>query len=283
MPTQTFSKCTSIAVDGSEVFIVAVMKHLEKIATLSLGATLLVNIKKTGKLVKIEMTAPAGGNATSYQDSASPLLVQAINNQSADMFRNELKVALDTAKRAGIGLEFIARQLTEGLTPVTYSGAKNVVQPPSKVKTPVGMSGSGVMALHANKAMQRMGWLEDFANGKLTVSQLPTAWKADLPRILRTWLTPGRGASTTISFDPGDWKPCSLDPAMKGRHPALGLAHEMIHAWHSASGRNMRVKIGNENLEEVITTGLPPYNFEEISDNKLRTEFGDEIKLRTNY
>lgn len=282
MATKQFAKCPAITVEGSEVYIIATMKHLEKIATIPLGKTLLNYIRNTGKSIKVVMTG-TGGNSTSYQDSASPLLVQAINNQLAIPFRNELQVALNAAKRGGVGLEFIARQLTEGLTPVTYSGAKNVIQPPSKVKTPVGMSGAQVMALHANKAMQQMGWLQDFANGQLSVSQLPVPWKADLPRILRPWLTPGRGADSKISFDPGDWKPCALDPAMKGRHPSLGLAHEMIHAWHSASGRNMRVKIGNENLEEVITTGLPPYNFEDISDNKLRTEFGNDIQLRTRY
>lgn len=279
---KTFARCSAIAVDGAEVYIAAVMKHLEKITTLRSGMALLQNIQRTGKNVKIVM-ADTGGNAASVETASSPLLVQAINTQNAQMFQNDLKVSLDNAKKAGVQPDFIAQQLTEGLTPVTYSAAKNVVQPASKVKTPAGAAGPTVMAMHANAAMQKLGWLQDFANGTLKVSQLPTSWKADLPRILRPWLTQGRGANTTVWFDPADWKPCALDPAMKGRHPSLGLVHELIHAWHSTTGRAMQVRKGAENLEEVITTGLPPFNFEEFSDNKFRAEFGPEVNLRTKY
>ena len=76
---------------------------------------------------------------------------------------------------------------------------------------------------------------------------------------------------------------CAIDPAMKNRHPALGLVHEMIHAYHSATGRNMRVRNGGGNLEEVITTGLPPYQYEEFSDNRFRTEMGPDVALRMKY
>ncbi|HLJ17178.1 MAG TPA: M91 family zinc metallopeptidase [Bryobacteraceae bacterium] len=283
MPVQVFAKCPSIVADGAEVFTVAVIKHLDKIATLTSGAALLQEILGSRKRIKIVMTDASTGNATSYLPAASPLLVQAINGKLDDMFRNDLKVVIAKAKAAGIPIDFIARQLTEGLTPVTYSSAENVVQPASKVSTPAGASATTVMALHASAAMRALGILQELMDGKLTVQQLPASWDKDLPRILRPWLTPGRGADSTIYFDPGDWKPCALDPAMKNRHPALGLVHEMVHALHSARGRNMRVRIGTENLEEIITTGLPPYQFEEFSDNKFRTELGKEINLRMNY
>jgi hypothetical protein len=131
--------------------------------------------------------------------------------------------------------------------------------------------------------MKSLSVLLEFADGKLAVDQLPAAWKADLPRILRPWLTSGPGANATIWFDPDDWKPCAIDPAMKNRHPALGLVHELVHALHSCLGTDMRVRIGNENLEEVITTGLPPYQFEEFSDNMFRTQFGKDVDLRMKY
>lgn len=273
--------------DGPDVYAVNVIKHLEKITTLSSGPALLQKIRETGKLIKIVM-ADTSGNACGYSDprAKSPLLVQAIDSKNADMFRNELKMALGTAKKKGIPTDFFARQLTEGLTPVTYRAEKNLAMTGGRTTAPAGSSGAQVMAFHANVAMKNLGYLLDFAEGRLKVDLLYAefaAWRPELPRLLRPFLTPGRGSNAIIYFDPGDWKPCALDPAMKNRHPALGLVHEMIHAWHAMTGKNMNVRIGKENLEEVITTGLPPYNSEEYSDNKFRTEFGPAVNLRMKY
>ncbi|MGH9667181.1 MAG: hypothetical protein ACRD9L_22385 [Bryobacteraceae bacterium] len=283
MPKKVFSMCSAIAADGDKTYTSAVVKHLDKISALSSGVALFQEVLKNHYQITIVMTDPGSGNGSSYTANASPLLVQAINRSLPDLFQTNLKAALDAAKRSGIPLDFIARQLTEGLTAVTYRAETNVAQPQSKVSTPTGLSGSQVMALHASAAMKSLSVLLEFADGKLKVDQLPAAWKADLPRILRPWLTPGLGANATIWFDPDDWKPCAIDPAMKNRHPALGLVHEIIHALHSCRGTDMRVRIGNENLEEVITTGLPPYQFEEFSDNRFRTQFGKDVNLRMKY
>lgn len=278
----SYAKCPAISSTGSEIFWVAVTKHLDRIAALPSGPRFLQAFQRTGKKISLKM-AGTSGNSTSFADAGSPLLVQAILNDDATMFKNELKVATRQAASKGIPLDHIARQLSEGLTPVTYRAANNVVQPASKVVTPAGASAQAVMAAHAHAAMRAMGVMQDLMDGRLTLAQLPGDWKVDLPRVLRPWLTQGRGTDSTISFDPGDWKPCAIDPAMKNRHPALGLVHEMIHAYHSATGRNMRVRHNNENLEEVITTGLPPYQYEDFSDNRFRTELGPEVALRMKY
>lgn len=283
MSKKVFSQCSAVVADGDSTYTSKVIADLKKIVKLSSGVALFQEILKTQYQITIVMTDPGSGNGSSYTANASPLLVQAINRSLPDLFKDELKTTLDKAKKSGIPLDFIARQLTEGLTAVTYRAEKNVVQPQSKVSTPTGLSGSQVMALHAGAAMKSLSVLLEFADGKLTVDQLPAAWKADLPRILRPWLTPGQGASATIWFNPDDTKPCAIDPAMKGRPPMLGLVHELVHALHSCRGTDMRVRIGNENLEEVITTGLPPYQFEEFSDNKFRTEFSEDTLLRMKY
>jgi hypothetical protein len=36
-------------------------------------------------------------------------------------------------------------------------------------------------------------------------------------------------------------------------------------------------------LEELITAGMPPYNFEELSDNKMRTQWPSRLHLREDY
>ena len=278
----TYAKCTAVSSNGSEIFWAAVTKHLDRINALQSGPRFLQAIQRTGRRITIAM-AGTSGNSTSFANAGAPLLVQAILTNDDTMFRNELKVATGQAGAQGIPLDHIARQLSEGLTPVTYRAASNVVPPKSKVATPAGADAQAVLAAHAHAAMRSMGVLKDLMDGKLTLAQLADDWKVDLPRVLRPWLTPGRGTDSTISFDPGDWKPCAIDPAMKNRHPALGLVHEMIHAYHSATGRNMRVRNGNENLEEVVTTGLPPYQFEEFSDNRFRTELGPDVSLRMKY
>ena len=277
-----YQKCTAIRMDGAEVFAAAVTKHLDRINLLRSGPKLLKAINDTGRKLTIKM-AGTGGNSTSFANDGGPLLVQAILKADGVMFKNELNAAIGQAKGKGMTLEHLARQLSEGLTPVTYKAASNVVGPQSKVVAPAGGNAAAIMAAHAHATMRAMGTLQDLMDGRLTLEKLPQDWATDLPRVLRPWLTPGRGTDSTISFDPGDWKPCALDPAMKQRHPALGLVHEMIHGYHSATGRNMRVRRNAENLEEVITTGLPPYQFEPFSDNLFRTEFGPEVALRMKY
>jgi len=277
-----YAKCSAISSTGSEIFWTAVKKHLDRINGLPSGPRFLQAIQQTGKRITIKM-ADTSGNSTSFANAGAPLLVQAILSDDETMFRNELKVAIGQAKIKGIPLDHIARQLSEGLTPVTYRAAKNVVRLQSKVVTPAGADPKAVMAAHAHAAMRSMGTLQELMDGRLKLADLTDDWKVDLPRVLRPYLTQGRGADSTISFDPADWKPCAIDPAMKNRHPALGLVHEMIHAYHSATGRNMRVRNAGENLEEVITTGLPPYQYEEFSDNRFRTEMGPDVALRMKY
>jgi len=71
---------------------------------------------------------------------------------------------------------------------------------------------------------------------------------------------------------------------MHQRPAAIGLAHELIHALHNSRGVNMKLVAKNgENIEEIITTGMPPYNFEELSDNKMRTQWPKGLELRENY
>jgi len=58
----------------------------------------------------------------------------------------------------------------------------------------------------------------------------------------------------------------------------------LIHALHNSSGVNLAlVKKDSENIEELITTGMPPYNFEELSDNKMRSQWPQHLNLRMNY
>ena len=71
---------------------------------------------------------------------------------------------------------------------------------------------------------------------------------------------------------------------MHKRPPAIGLAHELIHALHAAQGVDLWwVVKNNHHLEEVITTGMAPYQYEALSDNKMRTQWPTDIAVRKNY
>jgi hypothetical protein len=129
-----------------------------------------------------------------------------------------------------------------------------------------------------------MSILQNLMAGTRPLTDLPKEWEHELPRLLRNYLTPGSGAASKVAFNHTRTFHCVNDPAMHRRPPAIGLAHELIHALHNSSGVNMKlVGKDGENIEEIITTGMPPYNFEELSDNKMRTQWPSHLALRTNY
>lgn len=285
MPTSSYKHYANIQIEGNEFYIGAVARCLNKIAAQPDGQQFLTELNSKGHRITITQTTGRGNSCRAHGAGVSPLLLQAIDALSDDRFRNELKAAIGTAKQRGITLEHLGRQLAEGLSPATYRTAQNIGKPVSKIADPANATGAQVMALHAHKAMQAMGFLQELMDGRRGVRDLPTDWDYELPRLLREHLTPGRGGASTIKFDPADTKPCATDPAMRNRPPALGLVHEMIHAWHNATGRSMRLAIRNRHkLEEVITTGMPPYQFETFSDNKFRALWTqEEIALRMRY
>ena len=71
------------------------------------------------------------------------------------------------------------------------------------------------------------------------------------------------------------------------RPTAIGLAHELIHAWRKMTGRVL-FEYGYE--EEAMTVGLPPFSNMEFTENKLRSEYNNveskrapELAIRPNY
>lgn len=96
---------------------------------------------------------------------------------------------------------------------------------------------------------------------------------------------PGPGSNSTVEYDPDTKKINSEDWGT--RPPAIGLAHELIHARHAAEGTVSEgevdndskpdpadpKKIAKEDNEEVRTVGLPPYDKEETTENKIRSEW----------
>lgn len=283
---RVYKNYSHIFVDGNIKYCARVEGDLDLIAGLPDGRKLLEALCRTRHNVTIIDAAP-NGNSTSTEGAGTgwrPLMLQAFATGSQSLFQNELQVALDKAETGGITVEHIARQLAFGLTPVTYSAKKNVVRPQPLKFTWWQKHVTGVKKIMDKSIANHVEALLMLASGEIPLSSLPDPWKNDLPRVLRNYLTPGPGASPTVKFNPLGTMHCPHNPPMHGRPPAIGLAHELIHALHCMRGVNQRDnRIGGEKLEEIITTGFPPYNFEEFSDNKLRTQWPSRLELREKY
>ncbi len=272
-----------VLIEGARDYVAGVTGCLDVIDSIPDGKKLLQHICARTYVVTIQDTT--SGNACAAQNwSAFPLMLIALKDKQVVNFRSELNVAINKAKTGGLTLEHLARQLSIGLTPATYRSAANVVRPAPKSPAPQGASPQNVMAHAAGQTGLAMSLLQDLMAGNSTVNELPSGWAYELPRLLRPYLTSGRGAASKVSFNHSKTFHCEHDPAMHQRPPAVGLAHELIHALHNSSGVNMAlVKKNNENIEELITTGMPPYNFEELSDNKMRTQWPSHLHLRHDY
>jgi hypothetical protein len=106
---------------------------------------------------------------------------------------------------------------------------------------------------------------------------------------------PGTGSNSTVLFNP-DRKTIGSEK-WETRPPAIGLGHELAHATHAARGEVDLAKVDNDSkpdpsdpkkmakelAEEVRTAGVPPYDKEPYSENKLRDEWTPKQPARAWY
>ena len=92
----------------------------------------------------------------------------------------------------------------------------------------------------------------------------------------------GQGSTCVVTYNP-------MRTVVDGkfRPPFIGLAHELIHAYHDVHGAAYREYGGTlaqdsgKSEEEMRTVGLQSYADEDITENKIRKEHG--LPLRTSY
>jgi hypothetical protein len=269
-----------IQINGTADYEKGVTACLDVIESISDGRRLLQALSATRHTVTIQHS-DTGNECAPQSNSCLPLMTVAIALADNAKFKSELNVAIAQAKKGGLTLEHLGRQLAIGLSPATYVGAANLGAPTMKKPAAPGQDPMMTVALQTAAAMQM---LQDLMAGTRTISDMPAEWSYELPRLLRNYLTPGSGGDSKVGFHTTATFHCVHDPAMHQRPPAVGLAHELIHALHNSQGKNLAlVAKNNENIEELITTGMPPYNFEDLSDNKMRTQWPKRMELRKNY
>lgn len=92
------------------------------------------------------------------------------------------------------------------------------------------------------------------------------------------YLEYGEGDNSRIRFDP--WNELS---GADSRPADVGLFHELIHAWHNASGRKIFTDDHIEN--ELMTIGIPPFDIRHTqhartyTENRYRSERGLKPRL----
>ncbi|MBO9642468.1 MAG: hypothetical protein J7603_05020 [Pseudacidovorax sp.] len=128
--------------------------------------------------------------------------------------------------------------------------------------------------------------LKDLEAMALGRKAIPAPVDAKLRVYLYDFLTPGKGESCRVTFnhrrdnlsaEHKKYLPSSHTWAH--RPPAIGLGHELVHAWRVVSGRVL-FTYGWE--EEAMTVGLPPFGNMKFSENRIRVEWGG-LAIRPDY
>jgi hypothetical protein len=287
MPTKQFLSYNNIVVKGGSSYVKKVTGDLTKIHKMGSGVAFFQALNGTSHKLTIGPRDPVDYPSNYCEwgdDSVHTLLSQAIKAQDDLKFKTALSGALKRAERNGITRAFVASQLTVGLLPITYDTVQNVSRPRSRAIGADDPNGLNAMANQANQTMRSGGLLDELAAGTRPLSAIPRGWDRDLQRILRPYLHRGAGGACTIGFDPYQTYPCDADPARKNRPPAIGLVHEMVHAWRYMTGRRLHITGGGFDIEEVLATGFAPYNYEEFSENLFRSQFkSDDLIIRETY
>ena len=267
--------------DDDPKYLSKVTAKLDQLSALQLGRQFLADINKK---VIIVPTPPGRGNmCTSGGDLIFYRLRAAFRGAGGVSVRHEMGVALMGAATAGWTLEKIGVTLAGGMSPATVRTINNL-----KITT--------TMTTDARRQVgeQISQMIEDVADGNKQPSILFDAPRGthslgdDLLRFLRPWLKPGLGSGSRINFNPDAELGCMGDQMMK-RPPAIGLAHELCHAWRNAVGQRLfddAMSCGLDD-DEVMTTGFPPYQYEKYSENLFRAAWGNSwwnrLPMRVNY
>jgi hypothetical protein len=309
MPADTpYANCAAIVIrfndsDGTtdrRDWMIKITGLLDQVWGIPLGAELMNDIKTTGHKVYVQPALAQSNQCGAANANCYVRLRQAYEGMGGFQFDVELRSAFARAKRAGISLEGIAKRLASGLSAVTVETARNVAKPTGdgaeyekrkvdksgKVVTQKGSSAAvWVTAKVTVESMTEL--LQGLCDGsrkkiELQMRRGGRSLSDDLircfympnPTSANEFLERGAGCSATISFKPDVSESCWLDEHVT-RPPAVGLAHEMIHAWRNVNG--LRYFKDKEKLadaptpdDEVMTTGFPPYQWEKYSENLFR-------------
>src|SRR5262249_27701845 len=78
-----------------------------------------------------------------------------------------------------------------------------------------------------------------------------------------------KGVNATVIFAPASHDAtCQWDQQAVRRPRTIAFAHELIHAYYMTTGT--RIYQESSTVDELLTAGLPPFHYREISENRFR-------------
>lgn len=298
--------CGNIEVDSSNTdWQEATTACLDRLYELAVGKKLYSEIALSGHEIELvpsdtgKNSCKAGGK-NEYEKFVR--LRQAFESDPKKDLKTELAAALAKAEKAHVFPRFIAQQLARGMSAVTLHTDQNVVRR-SGISFDAQNRFGGGAASFDERVDTAEALLNDLKSGAKKyiagdiASMRPEKYKGskvekihtikdDLVRILRHWLTPGLGTPCKVKFNPYSEYACELDKSGTRRPPAIGLAHELIHAWRNVRGLRLfedATRAGVDD-DEVMTTGFPPYESELLTENLFRSQWhGEQLRMRTDY
>ena len=91
--------------------------------------------------------------------------------------------------------------------------------------------------------------------------------------------SPGEGTDSVVKFNPDKTQIGDGSKDWHTRPAGVGLAHELIHANHSAHGTNDFSIVG----EQMAVGEPPPHDKQEFTENKIRAEWNPKQPKRPQY
>jgi hypothetical protein len=212
-----------------------------------------------------------GGNSVFYR-------LRAAFRGAGISVQGELGWTLMEAAKAGWTLDKIGYTLAAGVSPATVRTIRNLVSGKTLGETERQHAGRAIAeSIERAADCNTAGEINFYAGrGQHSLSD-------HLIRFLRPWLRPGTGGGSRVNFNPDSMVSCMGDE-MKPRPPAIGLVHELCHAWRNAAGQRLfddALSCGLDD-DEVMTTGFPPYQYEKFSENLFRSVWPTRLEMRLN-
>lgn len=115
-------------------------------------------------------------------------------------------------------------------------------------------------------------------SAKIKKDQLLDVLRDNIIALFYKYSPPGKPADVMVDFNTILWGEHNLI----SRPDAVGLAHELIHAWYAIQGKQPCRSDTDVVLTEMACVGLGPWEDSEISDNRIRSEWSPPAMPKQN-
>lgn len=259
-----------VQVDWPEAFEACVVHALAAIYSVPTGRRLLETLDLTGERITLVPCLPSVGNCIRNLDTFAMLnpvakeLLSAPGHPGA-ITRQALKRAAAT-QDLGVAAQWLAARINQApRRPWPEAGAVHEA-------TPYRVDG-----VHADNIHD---WLHTGNPNSNPFNAQRAAWNDEMTKHIK--------ASTIVALEKhsemGSGSPVSIGwniypdyPLNRQRPPAVGLAHELIHAYYSVRGEQPGLEVDHFStvLFEYKCVGLGPWRMAPISENAIRAQWAD--------